>query len=130
MDREEGNRPYHDLLDVICEQWTLGSATDCLPALLRSDGEANTWSAELVQRLAQLAFTTCNERTDAFRDLKQVWHLRLRRFPESSPDLLATDVHFVNKRWKLADKALKDNWTEEECLAKIPALDTFSAPPK
>ena len=124
------DRPQHNVLDLICEQWNLESATECLPHLLRSEGEADTWSPDLVHHLAQFAITTRNERADAVKDLLEIWQLRLRRFPESNPDICATNVEFVNRRWKLAGKALKENWTREERKARIPTLDAFPSLPK
>lgn len=115
---ESGDRPYHTLLDVICEQWTLESASDCLPHILRPNGEASTWAPDLVHHLAQLAYTTRNERTDAVRELLQTWKMRLRQFPESNSDLCATDVEFVIRRMELAHRALRDKRTQEECDLK------------
>lgn len=112
---ESGDRPYHTLLNVICEQWNLEFASDCLPHILRPNGEASTWAPDLVHRLAQLAYTTRNERTDAVHELLQTWQMRLRKFPESNPDLCATGVEFVNRRMELAHRALRDKWTQEEC---------------
>ncbi|KAH7381480.1 hypothetical protein DE146DRAFT_773238 [Phaeosphaeria sp. MPI-PUGE-AT-0046c] len=121
---------FNALIDAICEHWNLKSANDCLPHILRPDGEVDTWPPDLVHRLAQLACTTRNKRTSAVRELLQVWQLRLRRYPESNPDLCASDVEFVNKRRGLENAARRNKWTQEEREANIPRLDAFPSPSK
>jgi hypothetical protein len=124
-ERPNGRRPHTGPpqinLDNIHDCWKLRSAACYIPRMIAPDGGAETWPPDLIRQLARLARNMHNEYKIVRRALLEFWHLRLARYPESNPDLIAQDVETVYKRMKLLRR--------RGILGKeAPKLDAFSVP--
>jgi hypothetical protein len=117
------------LLNFICRRWNLKSPMQCLPHLMRPYGKAETWSPDMLYHLARLSLATSDDQATAVRELRQVWHLRLGKYPESNPDLCAQDVETVYKRRRFMNRAAHQEWEWGEYEPYIPRLDVFPSPP-
>jgi hypothetical protein len=124
-ERPNGRRPHTGPpqidLDNIRDCWKLRSVTWCLPRMIAPDSGAETWPPDLICQLVRLARNMHNEYKIIRCTLLEVWHLRLARYPESNPDLIAQDVETVYKRMKFLRR--------RGILGKdAPKLDAFSVP--
>jgi hypothetical protein len=121
--------PVQALLEFICRRWNLNSPTQCLPHLMRPYGKAETWSPDMLYHIARLSLATSDDHATAVRELRQVWHLRLGKYPGSDPDLSAQDVETVYKRRRFMNRAAHQEWEWEEYEPYISRLDVFPSPP-
>jgi hypothetical protein len=96
--------PLNMDLNTICELCDLRSATHCLSRMIAPAGEAGSWPPDLVHQLAHLARNTRHEHANAMHALLQVWRLRLARYPNSNPDVIAKDVETVCTRMKFLSR--------------------------
>jgi len=122
--------PLNTYLTWICDNWQLQSATKCIPRMISPEGEGHHWQQDLVCELMEVARTTPDKRKAVIRDLVHVWRLRLRRYPESAPYLLAQDVAPVLKRHVFLLRCSTLEWAPGELEAITPKLDTIPTPPK
>ena len=122
--------PLNTHLDWICDNWRLQSATKCIPRMISPGGTAQHWHEYLVHNLGNVARITQETREAVVRDLVHVWRLRLRRYPESAPFLLAQDVAPVLKRHIFLVRCSTLEWAPGELEALTPRLDTVPTPPK
>jgi hypothetical protein len=122
--------PVQPLLDFICRRWNLRSPTQCLPHLMRPSEKVEIWSPDMLNYLARLSLVTSDDHATAVRELRQVWHLRLGKYPESDPDLSAQDVQTVYNRRRFLKRASREGWEREDYEPYIPRLDDFPSPPR
>jgi hypothetical protein len=124
------SHPIQRDINIIRKDWNLRSATHCLPHMIAPEGEAKIWPPDLLSELARLATNVPDNYAVARRALLEVWHLRLARFPESNPDLIAQDVETVTKRMVFLKRngLLKRNNGELKKAAS--KLTAFPAPPR
>jgi hypothetical protein len=116
-------------LKTICELWDLQSATQCLSGMIASAGEAGTWPPVLIHQLARLARNTQDKYAIAMHALMHVRRLRLVRYPESNPDVIAQDVKIVYKRMAFLRKHNILDGRDKHLEVAAPRLDAFSSPP-
>jgi hypothetical protein len=117
-------------LNWICQKWHLQSATTYIPRFLAPDGEAEIWPRQLLRQIAELAMVSKAKRNPAVRDILEVCRLRLRRFPESDPNLLPQDVRPVLSRHNHLREWEKTDRLYNEYKCKLPKLNVISLPPK
>jgi hypothetical protein len=115
-------------LTTICHQWQLQSPNSCLPHLLRPDGEAASWPLDLVHHLAELSEISSNEHAIVQDELLKVLRLRLKRYPNSAPELIVQDVQTVLARCYFRNSRKAQKMAEDDFQRALPRLDDFPSP--
>jgi hypothetical protein len=100
----------------------LETLSDCFPNLVRPDGEAAFWPIDLTHLLSQLAELTSGNHATVKSELSQVCRIRLEKYPESDPDLIAQDVETVLRRHLFRNSERAGKMTAREYQKAEPRL--------